>query len=153
MKVLIIEDSQDFAKPLKNFFSLDGHTNDHACTLSEAREFTDVSHYDMILLDIMLPDGDGRRFLSEMRSRNDDSPVIVMTARSEVTDRIDLLDIGADDYIVKPFEFAELEARCRAVLRRHKGQNQLQLTFGEVVLQPPAPMLQYALSDRHRSVG
>ena len=51
MKVLIIEDSQDFAKPLKNFFSLDGHTNDHACTLSEAREFTDVSHYDMILLD------------------------------------------------------------------------------------------------------
>ena len=144
MKVLIVEDSQDFAKSLKNFFSLDGHTNDHACTLSEAREFIDVSHYDIVLLDIMLPDGDGRRFLDEMRSRNDDSPVIVMTARSEVTDRIDLLDIGADDYIVKPFEFAELEARCRAVLRRHKGQNQLQLTFGQVVLQPLLATLEHS---------
>ena len=98
----------------------------------------------MILLDIMLPDGDGRRFLSEMRSRNDDSPVIVMTARSEVMDRIDLLDIGADDYIVKPFEFAELEARCRAVLRRHKGQNQLQLAFGAVVLQPLLATLEHS---------
>ena len=59
-----------------------------------------------------------------------------MTARSEISDRVDLLDIGADDYIIKPFDFAELEARCRAVLRRHRGQDQLALSFGDVTLYP-----------------
>ena len=90
----------------------------------------------MILLDIMLPDGDGRDFLRALRNSNNNVPVIVMTARSEISDRIDLLDIGADDYIVKPFDFAEVEARCRAVLRRHRGQDQLALSFGGITLFP-----------------
>ena len=90
----------------------------------------------MILLDIMLPDGDGRTFLKNLRASNNNVPVIVMTARSEISERIDLLDIGADDYIIKPFEFSELEARCRAVLRRQSGQNQLALTFGNVQVLP-----------------
>ena len=66
-----------------------------------------------------------------------------MTAKSEIADRIDVLDIGADDYIVKPFEFAELEARCRAVLRRHKGQNQTKLSFGSVNLFPLLAILEF----------
>ena len=132
MKVLIIEDSQDFAKPLKNFFSLDGHTHDHACTLSEAREFINVSHYDMILLDIMLPDGDGRDFLLNHRKQKNTTPVIVLTARSEISDRVTILDLGADDYMVKPIDFNELEARCRAVLRRRSGEAQNQIKFGDV---------------------
>ena len=70
------------------------------------------------------------------------TPVIVMTARSEISDRVDLLDIGADDYIVKPFEFAELEARCRAVLRRHSGQNQLALKYGDLTLHPLLALLE-----------
>ena len=110
--------------------------------LSEAKHFASVTHFDIILLDIMLPDGDGRDFLRTIRSKNNNTPVIVMTARSEISDRIDLLDIGADDYIIKPFEFAELEARCRAVLRRHSGQDQLALNYGNATLYPLIAMLE-----------
>ena len=142
--VLIVEDDPTLLRVLRDNFEFSGYTvrtaEDGEVGLEQAVNWRP----ELIVLDIMLPDGDGRRFLSEMRSRNDDSPVIVMTARSEVTDRIDLLDIGADDYIVKPFEFAELEARCRAVLRRHKGQNQLQLAFGAVVLQPLLATLEHS---------
>ena len=109
--------------------------------LSEAKHFASVTHFDIILLDIMLPDGDGRDFLRAIRAKNNNTPVIAMTARSEISDRIDLLDIGADDYIIKPFEFAELEARCRAVLRRHSGQDQLALNYGNVTLYPLIAML------------
>lgn len=110
--------------------------------LSEATHFASVTHFDIILLDIMLPDGDGRDFLRAIRAKNNNTPVIAMTARSEISDRIDLLDIGADDYIIKPFEFAELEARCRAVLRRHSGQDQLALNYGNVTLYPLIAMLE-----------
>jgi DNA-binding response OmpR family regulator len=83
-----------------------------------------------------LPDGDGRDFLKKIRKQNITIPVIVMTARSEVSDKIDLLDIGADDYIIKPFDLNELEARCRAVLRRQSGQNQTYLKFKNLSLYP-----------------
>ena len=107
-----------------------------ASEISEATHLVSITHFDMILLDIMLPDGDGRTFLKNLRASNNNVPVIVMTARSEISERIDLLDIGADDYIIKPFEFSELEARCRAVLIRQSGQNQLALTFGNVQVLP-----------------
>lgn len=81
----------------------------------------------------MLPDGDGRDFLKRHRGKANRTPVIVLTARSEVSDRISLLDLGADDYIVKPFDFAELEARCRAVLRRLGGVANNAKEFADVV--------------------
>jgi two-component system response regulator TctD len=80
----------------------------------------------------MLPDGDGRDFLNAQRARGKDTPVIVLTARSEVSDRVGALDMGADDYIPKPFDFAELEARCRAVLRRRTGTATNVKRFGNV---------------------
>ena len=126
----------ELANSLKSFFRLEKNQVEIAVDLEEAKHFVSVSHFDMILLDIMLPDGDGRDFLRALRNSNNNVPVIVMTARSEISDRIDLLDIGADDYIVKPFDFAEVEARCRAVLRRHRGQDQLALSFGGVTLFP-----------------
>ena len=136
MKILIVEDTLELAHSLKSFFRLEKNQVEIAVDLEEAKHFVSVSHFDMILLDIMLPDGDGRDFLRALRNSNNNVPVIVMTARSEISDRIDLLDIGADDYIVKPFDFAEIEARCRAVLRRHRGQDQLALSFGGVTLFP-----------------
>ena len=136
MKILIVEDTLELAHSLKSFFRLEKNQVEIAVDLGEAKHFLSVSHFDMILLDIMLPDGDGRDFLRALRNSNNNVPVIVMTARSEISDRIDLLDIGADDYIVKPFDFAEIEARCRAVLRRHRGQDQLALSFGGVTLFP-----------------
>ena len=136
MKILIVEDTLELAHSLKSFFRLEKNQVEIAVDLEEAKHFVSISHFDMILLDIMLPDGDGRDFLRALRNSNNNVPVIVMTARSEISDRIDLLDIGADDYIVKPFDFAEIEARCRAVLRRHRGQDQLALSFGGVTLFP-----------------
>ena len=136
MKILIVEDTLELAHSLKSFFRLEKNQVEIAVDLEEAKHFVSVSHFDMILLDIMLPDGDGRNFLRALRNSNNNVPVIVMTARSEISDRIDLLDIGADDYIIKPFDFAEIEARCRAVLRRHRGQDQLALSFGGVTLFP-----------------
>ena len=136
MKTLIVEDTEELANSLRIFLELEKNKVDVASEISEATHLVSITHFDMILLDIMLPDGDGRTFLKNLRASNNNVPVIVMTARSEISERIDLLDIGADDYIIKPFEFSELEARCRAVLRRQSGQNQLALTFGNVQVLP-----------------
>lgn len=92
--------------------------------------------YDLVLLDIMLPDGDGRSFLDRHRASGRETPVIVLTARSQVSDRVSMLDLGADDYITKPFDFTELEARCRAVLRRRQGTARNELSFGDLVFDP-----------------
>ena len=136
MKTLIVEDTEELASSLKIFLELEKNKVEIASEISEATHLVSITHFDMILLDIMLPDGDGRTFLKNLRASNNNVPVIVMTARSEISERIDLLDIGADDYIIKPFEFSELEARCRAVLRRQSGQNQLALSFGNVQVLP-----------------
>ena len=136
MKILIVEDTEELAQSLSFFLEFEKNQVETVAELSDARHLVSVTHFDMVLLDISLPDGDGRDFLRELRRRNNDVPVIVMTARSEISDRIDLLDVGADDYIIKPFAFSELEARCRAVLRRHSGQNQRALIYGSVALFP-----------------
>ena len=94
---------------------------DDGATLADARHFLESVPYDLILLDISLPDGDGRDFLVRERAARRDTPVIMMTASASVSDRVGTLDQGADDYITKPFDFGELQARCRAVLRRHAG--------------------------------
>ena len=137
MKVLIVEDTAELAEALKLFFKLEKNYVEVAGDLFEARRFASVTYFDIILLDIMLPDGDGRDFLRFLRASNNNVPVIVMTARSEISDRVDLLDIGADDYIVKPFDFAEIEARfavpCFVAI---EGKDQLALSFGEVTLYP-----------------
>ncbi|MEM7461512.1 MAG: response regulator transcription factor [Pseudomonadota bacterium] len=121
MRFLLVEDNEELAKALGDRFALDGHVVDHAPSLGDAELRTRTVAYDLILLDIMLPDGDGREFLRSHRTNADSTPVIVLTARSEVSDRVGLLDLGADDYITKPFDFSELEARSRAVLRRLGG--------------------------------
>ncbi|MEM8729454.1 MAG: response regulator transcription factor [Pseudomonadota bacterium] len=121
MRFLLIEDNQNLARAAVDRLSLDGHVVDHADSLAVAHDYVATTDYDLILLDIMLPDGDGRSFLKSHRSNLEATPVIVTTARSEVSDRVSILDLGADDYITKPFDFSELEARCRAVLRRRGG--------------------------------
>ncbi len=124
MRFLLVEDNDGLAASVAERLRLDGHGVDRAATLAEARDCLDVAGYDLILLDITLPDGDGRDFLQAHRAARRDTPVIITTARAEVSERVDLLDLGADDYLIKPFDFAELEARCRAVLRRRGGASQ-----------------------------
>ena len=132
MRFLLIEDNRALANAVIERLSLDGHIVDHAADLTTAWDYTATAEYDLILLDIMLPDGDGRSFLEQHRSAKSRTPVIVLTARSEVSDRVGMLDLGADDYMVKPIDFSELEARCRAVLRRQTGAAQNTISFGEI---------------------
>lgn len=138
MKFLLVEDNLDLANAITSRMRLDGHVIDHAAKLEDASAFVETGDYDLILLDIMLPDGDGRTFLREHRARDFDTPVIVLTARSQVSDRIGSLDLGADDYVTKPFDHAELEARCRAVLRRRSGNAKTTIELGGVVFDPVA---------------
>ena len=141
MRFLLVEDNPQLAAAVLDRLSLDGHVVDHAGDLGTAEEFTSTTDYDLILLDIMLPDGDGRDFLNAQRRRGTDTPVIVLTARSEVSDRVGALDMGADDYIPKPFDFAELEARVRAVLRRRAGTATNIKRFGDLAFDPMAGTL------------
>ncbi|WP_420585484.1 response regulator transcription factor [Ruegeria sp.] len=138
MKFLLVEDNMDLANAVSSRMRLDGHVIDHAANLEDATAFVETEEYDLILLDIMLPDGDGRDFLKRHRASRLDTPVIVLTARSQVSDRIGSLDLGADDYVTKPFDHAELEARCRAVLRRKSGSAKSTIEMGGVVFDPVA---------------
>lgn len=138
MKFLLVEDNQELANAISSRMQLDGHVVEHAATLGDATAFVETGEYDLILLDIMLPDGDGRTFLKTHRASDLDTPVIVLTARSQISDRIGSLDLGADDYVTKPFDHAELEARCRAVLRRKAGKSKTNITSGGVEFDPVA---------------
>jgi two-component system, OmpR family, response regulator TctD len=144
MRFLLIEDNEKLAGAVVERLQLDGHAVDHAARLDAAEGFIAVADYDLILLDIMLPDGDGRSFLQHQRQREKRTPVIVITARSAVSDRISLLDLGADDYITKPFDFAELEARCRAVMRRQGGAAVNRKIFAATTLDSTTAELKFA---------
>ncbi len=139
---MLIEDNQDLANAICSRMRLNGHVIDHAVNLEDAATFVATDEYDLILLDIMLPDGDGRTFLTEHRAQNLSTPVIVLTARSQISDRIDSLDLGADDYVTKPFDYAELEARCRAVLRRKFGKAKSTIETGGIIFDPVAGLLE-----------
>jgi len=148
LRFLLIEDNLQLAKAIVDRFALEGHVVDHAEGLNDALMNASTVDYDLILLDIMLPDGDGRTFLKSHRSQEQRTPVIVLTARSEVSDRVGLLDLGADDYVTKPFDFSELEARCRAVLRRQGGSVKNVREFADVVFDPTSGILSAGGEER-----
>ncbi len=132
MRYLFVEDNVELAEAVVQRLTMDGHAVDHAGDLETAAAYLEATEYDLILLDVMLPDGDGRDFLARSRDRIA-TPVIMLTARSQVSDRVGALDQGADDYITKPFDFAELEARCRAVIRRRGGSARNEVALGSAV--------------------
>jgi two-component system response regulator TctD len=150
----LVEDNLELAEAVVSRLELDGHAVDHAASLAEAKDCLAVARYDLMLLDVMLPDGDGRQFLAQSRAHND-TPVIVLTARAQVSDRVGALDQGADDYITKPFDFSELEARCRAVLRRRGGVARNEVNIGDALFDPLAGTLRFdgeTLALRNREI-
>lgn len=141
MRFLLVEDNPGLARSVCDRLALDGHGVDWAQNLAAAEDCLAGATYDLILLDIMLPDGNGGDFLARHRAASRDTPVIVLTARSAVADRVEVLDIGADDYLTKPFDFAELEARCRAVLRRRGGSARNIKSFADLEFDPLAAVV------------
>ncbi len=118
MKVLVIEDEIKSASYLRKGLSEQGFVVDVAANGEEGLHLARHSRYDLLILDIMLPKRDGWAVLSDLRGARNQTPVLVLTARDAVQDRVKGLDLGADDYLVKPFAFSELLARIRTVLRR-----------------------------------
>lgn len=121
MRVLIVEDDPDLGEVLLKRLRRDGHGIDLITSGEEASEILSYQDYEVVVLDIELPGISGFDVLREMRARGSKTPVLMLTARSEIDDRVDALDIGADDYLSKPFDFREFDARCRALLRRSQG--------------------------------
>ena len=133
MRVLFVEDHLSLAEAIQGALRRAGFAADHAATIEDARAFADTADYDLVVLDLNLPDGDGLALLSEIR-RTRQWPTIVLTARDTLSDRLTGLDGGADDYVVKPVEMSELVARCRAVMRRPGGRLGTVLEAGELQL-------------------
>lgn len=121
MRILIVEDEKALANNLKKGFSEEGYSADVAYDGEEGGFMAETEPYDLIILDIMLPKVDGLTTLKNIRKLGITAPVLMLTAKDAVSDKIKGLDIGADDYITKPFDFDELLARVRALLRR-KGE-------------------------------
>jgi len=136
VRLLLIEDNQRLGAMIAQGLAREGHVVDQRATLVEAGDALDAAPYDLILLDLGLPDGDGGELLRQRRRAGLRTPVLVLTARSGLDDRVAGLDSGADDYLVKPFELAELAARCRALLRRPGSPLSTVLTVGDVEVDP-----------------
>lgn len=130
MRILVVEDTADIAEAVVMRLTAIGHAVDWERDGRMAAELLQVQAYDLVVLDLTLPGEDGITILKEMRARRVSTPVLVITARSAVDERIGALDLGADDYLIKPFDYRELEARARALLRRRAGQSDNVLRYG-----------------------
>lgn len=130
MRVLLVEDTLDLAHSLLAHLRGQGHAVDHAEDAEGALAAMAVSDYACVVLDLGLPDGSGLDVLRARRARGDRTPVIIATARDQISDRIAGLDAGADDYVVKPFDLHELSARIRAHARRAQGLPETRIAVG-----------------------
>ncbi|MEH6640491.1 response regulator [Vreelandella glaciei] len=138
MRLIIVEDDPMIARSLYNALSPLGNSVDIFAHVRDARAALRNDHFDLMLLDLGLPDGNGLELLSELRERGDRTPVLILTARDGIEDRVRGLDLGADDYLAKPFSLVELEARVRALLRRSQQRSDNRLTLGPLCLDPTA---------------
>ena len=132
MRLLLVEDNKRLAETTKEGLEKESFTVDWFDTVGESEAAIETVAYDAIVLDLGLPDGDGMDILKQLRARKSSTPVLILTARDGVEDRVKGLDGGADDYLLKPFAMSELVARIRALLRRPGGALGLTLTAGNV---------------------
>lgn len=127
MKILIIEDEKALADSMIEYLSKEGYVCEKALTFAKALEKINLYNYDCVIVDITLPDGNGLKIIKELKAMNADSGIIIVSAKNALNDRIDGLNIGADDYLTKPFHLSELNARVKSILRRRyfNGENEI----------------------------
>lgn len=141
MRVLIVEDDEGIALGLTSVLRTEGYAVDVAPDLKTASAAWAVEAFDLVLLDLNLPDGDGMHWLRRLRAMGANAPVLIMTARDALPDRVSGLDQGADDYLVKPFAPEELLARMRVALRRSEGRASPRLRHGDIEVDPAAHLV------------
>lgn len=134
MRVLIIEDEKRLAENIAAALRENGIATDIANDGEEGKHLADYAHYDLLLLDLMLPKVDGASVLKRLRARRDHTPVLILTAKDDSQSVIDLLNLGADDYLSKPFDLGELMARVKALIRRGKGVSTPTVTLRDLEL-------------------
>jgi len=149
MRIFLVEDTLDVAEAIIERFARIGHVVDHETDGTAAAATLDATTYDLVILDVMLPGQSGFALLQRLRAAGRTTPVLMLTARSEIEDRVGALDIGADDYLVKPFDFRELEARARALLRRRHGDATNILTCGDITIDRSARSVQVGEREIH----
>jgi len=137
MKILVVEDETDLLDVLVDFLSKEKYSFDAVTTYREASEKVELYDYDCILLDINLPDSSGFKLLDDLHEINKIEGVIIISARDSIDDKIKGLNLGADDYLTKPFHLSELNARIQAVVRRKKFETTRKITFSNLVLDLP----------------
>ena len=136
MKALVVDDDIRLGDLIARGLRREGHAVDLARTVEDARWFASESTYDVLVLDVMLADGDGFALCRDLRERGLWTPVLMLSARDAVADRVRGLDVGADDYLIKPFAFTELVARLRALARRASTERPTRLVIGDLVVDP-----------------
>ena len=136
MKILIVEDEQALRETLKQFLEKENFTVETACDYREGLMKISDYEYDCLLLDITLPDGNGLKLLEELKRADKPTPVIILSAKDSTDDKIHGLDLGADDYLVKPFDLAELFARIKSVTRRKLQDGNRWISYKNVMVNP-----------------
>ncbi|MCW3109823.1 MAG: DNA-binding response regulator [Segetibacter sp.] len=138
MKILIIEDEKELADNICRYLSEENYLSELAYSFDQALEKIDIYQYDCILLDLMLPGGDGIKILEELKKQNKQDGVIIISAKDSIEDKVKGLQIGADDYLAKPFHLAELSARIYSVIRRKQFGNSNVIQLNELLIDLPA---------------
>jgi two-component system OmpR family response regulator len=138
MKILVVEDEPKMLRAIRRGLEREGYAVDTAADGDDALSFGTEYEYDAVVLDVMIPGRDGFEVCRELRARGRWAPILMLTARDGVADRIQGLDTGADDYLAKPFDFGELLARLRALVRRGPQERPSVLEVGDIVLDPAA---------------
>ncbi len=132
MKVLIVEDNIDLAENMLNYLRQEGYICESATTFAEGQDKLAAYEYDCVVLDIMLPDGNGLRLLENLKIRNIKSGILIISAKNSLDDKVSGLNLGADDYITKPFHLPELNARLQAIFRRKNLDGDTHIKFNEI---------------------
>ena len=138
MKILIVEDEPELLQSIVTYLRSENYICEIAATITAAQEKIECFDYDCILLDISLPDGNGLALLEQLKKDNKTDGVIIISAKNAIDDRIKGLNLGADDYLPKPFHLSELSARVAAVIRRRQFQGHTRLAFHEIAIDPQA---------------
>ncbi|WP_455036082.1 response regulator transcription factor [Leptotrichia massiliensis] len=134
MKILLAEDEVDLNNVVTRYLKKNGYSVDSVLDGEEALDYLEYSEYDLVILDIMMPKVDGFEVIKKLRDKGNHTSVLMLTARDSADDKVKGLDLGADDYIVKPFDFNELMARIRAVVRRKYGNSSNRFVIGDLIL-------------------
>ena len=136
MKVLIIEDEKALADPIEQYLSQGGYLCERVENYNNAKEKINLYHYDCIIVDIGLPDGSGLNIIRELKSNKSGAGIIIISARDSLNDKIEGLDIGADDYLTKPFHLSELNARIKSIIRRRSFDGSNEIVCNEIRVSP-----------------